>query len=571
MKIINVTQGSQEWHDVRAQHFTASEAPAMMGESKYQTRGELLRQKATGESKEVNLAQQRIFDKGHAAEDAARPLVEALIGDELFPTTGTLTVDGIPLLASFDGITMMDDVIFEHKLLNQSLVARVIAGDLEPHYYWQLEQQLLVSGAEHAVFVCSDGTEDNFHHCEYRSQPERRAALLTGWHQFMVDLSGYHAEPVKEKVEAEPVRDLPAISYRMEGLSLHSNIDVFKEAALALVEQSKKTIETDQDFANAEAQVKVFKSAETKIKALSEQVLGEVQDIDTFSKDLAFIGEQIRQARLATDKQVKARKEEIRKQILDAATTELREYLNTLSTEIGAVMPAPAVSIIDAMKGKKTVTSLQEAADTAVAQSKIEAEGIAKTVRLNKETRNTLATNHLFLFNDWAQIAFKANDDFTALVKSRIADHQAAEEARLEAERARIRAEEEAKAKAKVEAEAKEAERERLIAEQQANAKAEADSQPQPKVSAYEEQQVQQAPVTSNAATKTTSAPQMQRASQVAPSVSQQLDNSMISISMREYRQLQARDAKLAALEAGGVDNWSGYDDAMSQLTDQAA
>jgi hypothetical protein len=39
-----------------------------------------------------------------------------------------------------------------------------------------------------------------------------------------------------------------------------------------------------------------------------------------------------------------------------------------------------------------------------------------------------------------------------------------------------------------------------------------------------------------------------------------------ISIAVREYKYLLNRDDKLAALESGGVDNWSGYDDAMQEL-----
>ena len=36
-------QGSPEWHALRAKHFTASEAPAMLGVSKHQTRADLLK------------------------------------------------------------------------------------------------------------------------------------------------------------------------------------------------------------------------------------------------------------------------------------------------------------------------------------------------------------------------------------------------------------------------------------------------------------------------------------------------------------------------------------------------
>ena len=65
-------QGSPEWHALRARHFTASEASAMLGVSKYQTRADLIKRNATGLVEEVDAATQRRFDDGHAAEAAAR-------------------------------------------------------------------------------------------------------------------------------------------------------------------------------------------------------------------------------------------------------------------------------------------------------------------------------------------------------------------------------------------------------------------------------------------------------------------------------------------------------------------
>ena len=50
----NVKQGSKEWHEFRARHFAASDAPAMMGVSPHKTRSELLREKATGEVRAVS-------------------------------------------------------------------------------------------------------------------------------------------------------------------------------------------------------------------------------------------------------------------------------------------------------------------------------------------------------------------------------------------------------------------------------------------------------------------------------------------------------------------------------------
>ncbi|MCP5345143.1 MAG: YqaJ viral recombinase family protein, partial [Pseudomonadales bacterium] len=101
MNLLNVLQGSEQWHEVRGKCFTASEAPAMMGASKYMTRDQLLHQKATGERPEISPGQQALFDRGHAAEASIRPVIEEIVGEELYPVTGT---DGGKLLASFDGI-----------------------------------------------------------------------------------------------------------------------------------------------------------------------------------------------------------------------------------------------------------------------------------------------------------------------------------------------------------------------------------------------------------------------------------------------------------------------------------
>ena len=72
---------------------------------------------------------------------------------------------------------------------------------------------------------------------------------------------------------------------------------------------------------------------------------------------------------------------------------------------------------------------------------------------------STQAQGYDFLFNDWAQIAFKATEDFKTLVTARIATYQAEQKAKEEAQRERIRQEEQAKLQREAEAKAR-AERE---------------------------------------------------------------------------------------------------------------
>src|SRR5690625_2802691 len=100
MKTISVSQGSTLWHAHRANHHNASDAPAMLGVSKYKKRSDLVREKATGVAPEIDAATQRIFDDGHRFEALARPLAEGIVGEELFPCVGV--ADDGKLSASFD-------------------------------------------------------------------------------------------------------------------------------------------------------------------------------------------------------------------------------------------------------------------------------------------------------------------------------------------------------------------------------------------------------------------------------------------------------------------------------------
>ncbi|MFJ4542989.1 YqaJ viral recombinase family protein [Pseudomonas sp. NPDC088885] len=454
MKIHNVAQGSAEWHSLRAKHFTASEAPAMMGASKYQTRTELLTMKKTGITPEVTQAQQYIFDKGHATEALARPLVEDMIGEELYPVVGT---DG-NLLASMDGATMLGETLFEHKLWNESLVAQVKAGELEPHYFWQLEQQLLVSGAERVIFVCSDGTAENFMHMEYRPVAGRAAQLVEGWKQFEADLATFEMADAPSIVVGKAPDELPALRIELTGMVTASNLKVFEESALAVIDSVKTTLQTDQDFADAKKAVKWCGDVEEAVSVAKKQALSQTQSIDELFSSLDRISAHARETRLKVDKLVKAQELLVKTNIKQKAEQMLNDHVAAINKTLGRVtLPVVASDFVSAMKNKRTIASLQDAVDTELARAKIAASQTADGIRLNLASLTELAVDHIFLFNDVQQLVMKANDDLISLIKVRISEHQKAEEQKAEAQREQIRQEElkriddEAKAKTPVE------------------------------------------------------------------------------------------------------------------------
>ena len=188
MRVLELDQGNDAWLEARSKHHCASDAAAMMGDSRYKTREDFLKEKATGIEPDHS-GSEYIFRKGHKAEAKARvrPMAEAILDTELFPITAT--DDEGWLLASLDGITMAGNVIWEHKLLSESLADDIQHNTLDMHYKWQMEQQLLITGAEKCLFMCSDGTPENMFYMFYVSNPALRAALIDGWKQFEQDLT----------------------------------------------------------------------------------------------------------------------------------------------------------------------------------------------------------------------------------------------------------------------------------------------------------------------------------------------------------------------------------------------
>ena len=432
----NITQGSHEWLAIRAKHHTASEAPAMMGASRYQTRDQLLHQKHTGITQEVDGHTQALFDRGHATEAAARILLEQEIGEDLYPVTAL--DDAGRLLASFDGINLMGDTGFEHKLWSERLAGQVRAGDLEPHYYWQLEQQILVGGLEKVIFVTSDGTRDNWAQMTYRPVAGRAEALLAGWAQFDADLAAYvPPAPKAAPVVGRAPELLPALRIEVSGAVTASNLAEFKATALAAIAGVNRTLSTDADFADAEASVKWCSEVESRLAAAKRHALSQTVDVDTLFRTMDDIAAEARRVRLELDKLVKQRKEVLRGEIVAGGVAALRKHIDSLNQSLGRnYVPMVSADFGGAIKGKRSLESMQGAVNDELARAKIESSEVAARIQVNLRTLHDVPGVHLTLFPDVATIVLKDCDDFAALVKSRIAEHQAAELARQQREQA---------------------------------------------------------------------------------------------------------------------------------------
>ncbi|WP_226426574.1 hypothetical protein [Xanthomonas sp. MWU16-30325] len=475
MKTVNLIQGTPEWHAHRALHLNASEAPVMLGEFPSVTRSELLKVRATGIESEISWFLQQIFDDGHRFEALARPLAEAIVGEDLYPCVG---VDG-KLSASFDGLTLLGDALFEHKMLNATLRACMTEGctgtDLPVYHQIQMEQQLMVSGAERVLFMASEwDAEGNLieeRHCWYVPNLELRKRIVAGWEQFERDVCGYEDKPLPAPVVGRAPQHLPALHIAVTGMVTASNLAEFRASAMSVLSRINRDLQTDEDFADAEQTVKWCKGVEERLEATKQQILGQTADIDAVFRTMDHVAAEARRVRLELDKLVKVEKDNRRTQIVANGVQSVRDHYASINAGLDAhalAVPASLQADIGAViKGKKSISSMQDAVGTAAANAKIAASQQAERVRANVRVLEMEMGAFAGLFHDRVQLcATKSPEDLRNLITARITEQRRVDEQRLEAQREKIRQEEAAKL-------AREQE-EREAAQRRADAQAEA-------------------------------------------------------------------------------------------------
>lgn len=442
-------QGTPEWHAHRATLRNASDAPAMMGASPYVTRAELVRQYATGVQREIDEQTQRVFDRGHEVEPALRACAERLIGEDLYPVTG-VSDDGY-LGASFDGVTMDESIIFEAKQSNASKEAAVMDGSIPDADYWQIVQQFAVcETAERCYYFVGDG-ETGADMLIRRSDIARDIPkLLAGWKQFDADVEAYRTNPPAAEAPAATgarPNTLPSLHIAATGMVTESNLAAWREVAIGAIRSVSRDLQTDEDFADAEQAVKWCADVESRVDQAKAAILSQTASIDDALRQLDDVREEARRVRLDLDKLVKARKESIKGEIVTAGRDAVVQHYASINATLGAhAIGAPASLSADlaaAIKGLRTLSSLRNAVDTAVANMKIAASQRADQVRAAVAAFEAEVGAFGSLFPDRVTLcATKAPEDLRNLMAARIAEHQRQQQAKLDAERERIRKEE---------------------------------------------------------------------------------------------------------------------------------
>jgi putative phage-type endonuclease len=354
----NVEQGTTDWHSLRKNRLCASDAPAMIGDSQYVKRSDLLHRFVTGEQEEITPAKQAIFNRGHQAEASQRTIIEAEMLMDLTPCVITKTVDGMPMLASLDGLSDDGETIFEHKLWNETLVQSIRTTGIPRQYMWQLEHQLLVSEARQVLFVVSDGTHENQERIYYESDPVVRKNLIEGWKQFLEDAKNY--KPKKTAIANRT--KLPVLLWRVENNEVVSNIATYLDKVKVVSDKLlNKKLSTDQDYADREQLAKDVKKARGDVAETVVQVTEWFDSLSDFVSKAEEIDSLLQKLQSTAEKQVKAAKDKKKQAVVDKYQAmweqALTAHCNTTGIDSSLIHVSPDFNI----KNKRTLDTFEQA------------------------------------------------------------------------------------------------------------------------------------------------------------------------------------------------------------------
>ncbi len=241
----------------------------------------------------------------------------------------------------------------------------------------------------------------------------------------------------------------------IESKVISTNIKDFEEQANTYLANLTTTFKTDEDFANAESEVKELKKLETATKKAIEDVVNGSADVSKLIETATAIAERFRQERLTREKLVKAEKDKRKQEVIDNAVTKIKEtYLldTPVTPALKMRMPFEQVKsrLADATKNKRTIDSIDKSVNTEFAN--ITAEMMTTVTDLQNRLAQ-LPADKMHLFADVNSL-IASTVDIQEVVKDRVAQEEqriaiekecAEAERQAEAERLALQREQEQK------------------------------------------------------------------------------------------------------------------------------
>lgn len=203
-----------------------------------------------------------------------------------------------------------------------------------------------------------------------------------------------------------------------------SNFDEWKKDLISQIQSTNRELISDSDFVEAEARVKSFKFAEKSLKQAKQSAIDQAEEIQRLFLAIDEITEEARQARLSLERQIKARKLEIKNQYIQSGIEEIRAFIDEQSDEFQYIDKSVFLNRSRfelATSGKAGVKGVQNAINNICSVIKREITVKSIDVNTNKVRIDNLPEEYRVLFQDWKQLICLSENELGLEIDKRIA------------------------------------------------------------------------------------------------------------------------------------------------------
>lgn len=209
---------------------------------------------------------------------------------------------------------------------------------------------------------------------------------------------------------------------KITGAVHQSNIADFEVTALKVVNGINTELQTDDDFAEAEQNIKDCTLVETRLQQAKDDALNETKEISDLLRTIDRLTAKFRDTRLLLNNKVNTEKESRKKEIIVSAKDRLAGMLLRSPVRHGFVIDDKAIA--EASKNKRSLLQLKKAVD-AVAESEELRLAIMEEEFIQAMGRISSAEDEYpGLFPDKQNLALKAIETVESEIRGRIASYR---------------------------------------------------------------------------------------------------------------------------------------------------
>jgi len=216
---------------------------------------------------------------------------------------------------------------------------------------------------------------------------------------------------------------MQALKITLTGEIQSSNFDDWKSDLLAQLKTISTSLSSDADFSAATKQVKQLKTAEKALKDAKQSALDQAADIQKLFSAIDEVREEARQTRLTLEKQIKARKQEIKESVIADGIETIESFIAEQTPDFQSINHDAYLDeeqFAAALKGRSSLKTSEKAIGKLCKQIK---QAITEKVEIVSKNANSLAAMSAAeqaLFQDREELLAMESDALGELIDKRL-------------------------------------------------------------------------------------------------------------------------------------------------------